>query len=285
MATMDLLLRDFARRHPIDTARTLERLPRPEAAGVLERLGTEDASEVVRRMIPSTGAACLRLVAPSTAAETLSEMPPERAASILRMIPASQARAIAEKLRGRSAKTIGRLLEVPEDTAGALTDSSAPVVPEDFDAKSALEAVRRKRTPASGVVYVVDRDTRLRGQVNIQKLLTAAPEEAVANLMTPPLLMLPAGASVHALRNHPAWAETDELPVVDAHERFLGVVPHRAMRRLAHPDTIPDTSGGSLGALLGLGEMIWLGLSGTFESLTSRPAPALASNQEDSDHG
>jgi magnesium transporter len=285
MTTMDLLLRDFARRHPIDTARTLERIPRPEAAGVLERLDIEEASEVVRRMIPSTGADCLRLVAPSTAAETLSEMPPERAASILRMIPADQAREIAEKLQGRSAMTIGRLLEVPEDSAGALTDSSAPVVSDDFDAKSALEAVRRKRMPASGVVYVVDRDARLRGQVNIQKLLSADSDEAVANLMTPPLLMLPAGASIHALRNHPAWVETDELPVVDAHERFLGVVPHRAMRRLASPDTVPDTSGGGLGALLGLGEMIWMGLSGTIESLTSRPAPALASGQGDSDDG
>jgi Mg/Co/Ni transporter MgtE len=282
---MDLLLRDFARRHPIDTARTLERLPRREVAVMLEKWGAEDASEVVSRMITSTGADCLRLVAPSTAAETLSEMPPERAASILRMIPASQASTIAEKLQGRSAKTIRRLLEVPEETAGALTDSAAPVVPEDFDAKSALEAVRRKRTRTGGIVYVVDRDTRLRGQVNIQTLLMADPEEAVANLMRPPLLMLPAGASVHALRSHPAWAETDELPVVDSHERFLGVVPHRAMRRLAFSDTISDTSGGGLGALLGLGEMIWMGLSGTFESLTSSSAPALASSQEDRDHG
>ena len=76
-------------------------------------------------------------------------------------------------------------------------------------------------------------------------------------MMQPATVRLPATAKLASTYSHPAWSRMDAIPVVDDSGILVGVLRHRQVRRLL---STPGT-GGLMRALLGLGELYWVGLT------------------------
>ena len=276
MEPEELLLTEFLKAHPDDAAQLVEQLPAAEVAALLAEIQPESAAAVFGRMasvaateilalLPAAAAgAILAGLSLETAALLLRRMDPERRPSVLRELP--------EDVRGR----VSRLLQYPEGTAGAFMDPAVETLPQDMSVNEALRFLREHPQDVYYYVYIVDREQRLEGVLDVRELLQADGDDSLRSVMRRHPLALPARADLPSILAHPAWTELDALPVIDGQGVLLGVIRHRRMRSLQSELAVKDRDQSGLAVLLAFGELYWAGLRGLLQgaALAASPKPA-----------
>lgn len=144
-------------------------------------------------------------------------------------------------------------------------DPSVPALPGDLD----LAAVRRKLGEISPHLaldlYLVDAEQRLTGAVDLRDVLDPTRGGALGALART-VEPLPELADLAGISVHPGWMEHETLPVVDGGGRYLGAVRAERLRQISREEATRRSRGGA-DAVLALGELFWLGVTGVFSSL------------------
>ena len=253
--------------HPQDAARALEAVPAGPAAALLERAPGSSGSSVLEAMVPHAATAVLQEMAPDVAARLLAHVPIHAAARLLRRLDAERRDSLLSLLPPRPQRALRALASYPEQTAGALMDPEVLALPDDITAREARSRVRSAPEHARYNVYVVDREGRLVGALNLRELFLAAPSATLASVMTRLVHRLAASADRHAIVQHPGWREGHALPVVDPNGRYLGALRYRTLRRLEEElRGVADARDVTVDAL---GELFATGASGVLKALTS----------------
>lgn len=272
MSTRDRLVQRFVGEHPGDAARLLEAIGADEVAALLAVIEPAAAAGVLRCMAAAESAYCLAQMDTPAAARVLARMSLDTAAGLLRRLPGDAREALLAALRPDVAGPLGRLLRYPDGTAGALMDPRVLALPADLDAGEALERVRRSPEFTLYYVYVVDRDGRLAGVLNLRELMLAPPHDSLASHMHTDVAFLGGSADRDSVLAHPAWRRLHALPVV-AHDRvFLGVIRYETLRGIEHEGR--DDDGDTLGTVVRLGELCWIGMAGMLAGLATAVTPA-----------
>ncbi len=247
----------FSAAHPEDAARLLEQSPAAESALFLSDLPVADAARVLRQMSLASGAENLSLMNLQQAAALTDQLPLDSAASLLRRLGPDRRTDLLAALPVERRDYLKQLLEYPDGTLGAVIDPEVLALPNDISVAEAERLLRKHAGLFHHQLYVVDRGRRLLGFLHIRELLRAPGKAPVSSVMSPAAVRLPAKARLSSSLSHPAWAESDAIPVVDDSGVLLGIVRHRQLRRLQSS----TTTGGITGTLLGLSELYWVGLS------------------------
>lgn len=269
MSVAGTLLRSFAEDHPAEAARLLGGQPPAGAAALLATLPHAPAAAVLERMAPQTGAACVAELDAAQGAALLEHLAAERAAALLRRLDDEPREALLAVLK--NARRLRPLLLYPEDTAAALMDPHVLALPDDLDLDEARERVGRHGTHVALELYVVDREQRLRGLADLRQVLDAARRGPLASLVRP-LEPLRAAADLTAIAAHAGWNEHGTLPVVDERGVYLGALRHERLRQLQSA-AVAGRARGGVEAVVALGELYWIGLSGLFTGLASPGGP------------
>lgn len=270
MRPEELLVASFFRTHPDDGARILETTSPQEAAALLESIEPEAAAIVARRISATAGSSCLAAMSPEAAGAILAEFPVETAVQFLRRMEGQLQEALLGLLPNEMARPARLLLQYPENTAGALMDPLAYTVPDDVTAEQIHLMLRRKPEGIYYYVYVVDRDQRLRGVLDLRQLMRADAAVPVSSIMIVDVTTLPAEMDLATLLRHPGWHELDALPVVDEKGIFLGMIRQRLIRQISESAEEDNPSLASWEVLLALGELYWIGL-GKFLDVLMEP--------------
>lgn len=255
--------------HPAEAAAVLEALPADEAAAFLARLAPEPAARLLRHVTAQPAAAMLARLPEPAAAELVQQLPVDVAAPYLRRLPEARREAILSGLSGRRTRALRALLRHREGTAGALMDPDVLALPEDLTVREALERVRSAAEQARYNLYVVDREDRLVGVLNLRELLMARPRERLGTIGRREVIRLAADTDARAIADHPGWQRAHALPVVDARGTYLGALRYRTLRRL-EAERAPAADGGDVTAHA-LGELFWTGVSGVMDALAGAP--------------
>ena len=272
----------FAETHPEDASRVIESLTVAEAAAFIEGIPATVGAGLLQRISPSLAADCLATLNGERAAEIVANLPLDMAALLLRRMPPAAVEAVLNKAPEPLFKSLARLLQFPAGTAGSLTDPQVLVLPDDANIADAQKLLRRSAAYALYNVYVVDRQQRLVGVLNIRTLFLARPKEAIKSVMRSDVVHLNARTDLAVAANHPAWFEFDALPVVDNLGLFLGVIRHKTLRQLFRPAAPDGQLAASLAVLVSLTELYWKGLSGLlggFAQITEHQLAATQSEQ------
>ncbi len=117
---------------------------------------------------------------------------------------------------------------------------SAPMARPDETVRIALERLRESKPEEASHLYLIDESSVLTGQVPIEKLIAAAPEERLGNLRgDPPIEVWPddnAGTvALLAVERHDA-----DVAVVDDGRRLVGAIPIGRLLRLLHEEHIDE---------------------------------------------
>jgi len=252
-----LCARRFAAAHPQDAARLLEQSPAAEAAPFLSELPAVDSAQVLSQMSLAPAAETLSLMGLQQAAALTDRLPFDSAAALLRRLDPERSAGLIAVLSEERRAYLERLLEYAAGTVGAVTDPEVLAIPSDLTIEDAQRLLKKRAGLFHHQLYVVDRDRRLLGFLHVRELLRAPAKAPVTSAMSPAAVRLRAKARLSSSLSHPAWAEIDAIPVVDDAGVLLGIVRHRQLRRLQST----ATTGGVTGALLGLSELYWIGLS------------------------
>jgi magnesium transporter len=258
--------------HPENAARLLEQTDPREAADLLERIPPAMAAAVCSSLGLSSASACAVHLSDHRLTAIAELLPLTTAAALLRRVDPDRRTAVLASLGEAKRERLQALLTYPENTAGALADPEVVALSADIPSEVARRQLEDVPGHLLNYVYVVNRERVLVGTLNIQELMAARPTVALELVMQRDPVRLDAHADVTTVAVHPAWRDFDALPVVDGAGRLVGAIRHRMIRRMSE-----DTRSSMVGALIGLSEVYWAGLSGIVATL------AQAQAQEDPD--
>lgn len=271
---------DLVEKHPDEAAVILESLDATSAAGFLAGLPVETAAQVLRRITAHPAAALLERLPPERAAAIGDRLPVDVASTYLRHLPAAARQRIIALLEPARARSLSTLLRFPDDTAGALMDPEVLALPLDLTVREAVERVRASARHARYNVYVVDRDDRLVGALNLRELLLAKPRNPITGIMHGEVMQIAAETDWRGVVAHPGWREVHSLPVVDRGGTYLGAIRYRTLRRLEA--RMHEQRPESDLTARALGELFWTGVSGVVGALAGgSSAPPRRADPED----
>ena len=255
-----------------------------QAAAVLERLSDEAVVGVVIEATAPVAAVALSHLAPLRAASLLSqvggrfarELMPLMGLDVLadltrRMDPDARDRFLGGLDPG-AARLLEGLIQFPEGTAGSLMDSRVLALPLDVTAGEAIEQIRKAPDSIRYNLYVVDRERRLVGVLNLRELLLADHEQTLGSVAKRDVMSIEGHRDRAAVLAHPAWRAAHSLPVIDRAGVYLGALRYRTWRRLEDEATRHRERNDSHTADA-LGDLFSAGVEGLLGALTNLASP------------
>ena len=251
----------FLEGHPSLAARALERLPVVVAAAVLEAVPARTAVTALRQMTRLHSAALLASMAPGNAAAILEAAPADEACAMVRVLEAERRAPVLTAMPASVSEALRRVLPFPDGTAGAEMDPSVFQVAEDVLVADARTRLRHAARDLLYYVYIVSRDGRLVGVLDIPELMLASARVPVSAAMHRDPQRLSAWMPVALVREHPGWHLFHAMPVVDEESRLLGAIRYQTLRRLEREAMRVDDDPAHLTARA-LGELFRVGTAG-----------------------
>ena len=185
----------------------------------------------------------LETMAPDNRVELLRELDPELVEEILPLV------AKAER------HDIRMLLSCPENSAGALMTTEYASLPADITAGEAVARLRSQAPDSESIyyIYVLDADRRLVGFISLRDLILARPNALVSDLMQSDPISVrieePRDEVVQKLARYDFLA----IPVVDDHNRLVGIVTHDDVLDAVRQDATDEAQRAAAIAPLGEG--------------------------------
>ncbi len=225
------IARGFLEAHPERAAMTLEQSPATQAAAVLGAVPATLAATVVRGMNVSFASECLMHLGDKAPA-IVTALSIADAVVVLRAMQLAQRESLLAELSEDARNQIQSVLSYTPGTAGAVMDPTVFRLPDDVLVADARGRLTRAARELLYYVYIVDREHRLVGVLDIPELMLARPRDPVSATMHRDVDRVNVLAPVALVREHAAWQSYHALPVVDDEDRLLGAIRYQTLRRL-----------------------------------------------------
>lgn len=232
MIAVDRLARAFLESHPRRAARKLEQMPAETAVGVLRAVPPRSAAAVLREMSVPNASESLEHLPVDEGAVILAELTPDEGAAIMRGLEPERRERLLAALPGDSREPLARALSYFEGSAGAVMDPMIFRLPDDVLVADARVRLGRAARDLLYYVYVVDREHRLVGVLDIPELMLARGRDPLSVVMHREVDRLSVRQPVAIVREHPGWQHYHAMPVVDDEERLLGAIRYQMLRKL-----------------------------------------------------
>jgi Mg/Co/Ni transporter MgtE len=184
-------------------------------ADVFEELDPEKATQLLNGMPDDAVAALLGRMRADDAADAIADLRQSRRRRVLDLMPPPQ-RTKVITLMGFNPQSAGGLMNVDFVSCAATATAT--------EALALVAAARGLQPEALLKLHVLDQDKRLTGVVSVIALLQADPSESVGNLMDSDPVRISANADLTDIALLMADYNLYAIPVVDEHDRVLGVV-------------------------------------------------------------
>jgi magnesium transporter len=217
------------------------------------------------------GAATLAACDTARGGALLDALDTHAAERLLRRIQPEQRERLLGALDEPLARALRAGLEFPAASAGGLMDSRALALPAELTVREARRRIRREPRFALDLIFVIDREQRLRGAVPLRSALLSPAQALLGDLAESPAPQIAASAGHAAVLAHPAWARHSSLAVVDESGRLLGAVREESLSAIRVGGTAVG-SAGPVAAGLAIGELYWITAARLFGALLGTPA-------------
>jgi magnesium transporter len=159
-------------------------------------------------------------------ARLIEEMSPDDRAGLMRRLPAPVQQSLLRLIDEADRRDIAKLIQYPENTAGALMTTDYAWLPANITVEEALERLRHQAPDSETIyyVYVVDEQRRLLGVVSLRDLIMASRRALLADVMETHII------SVHDTDDREKVARDFQeydllaMPVVDSTGRLVGII-------------------------------------------------------------
>jgi magnesium transporter len=244
----------FLGKNPTTSARLLESMETKQAADVLRAATIDIVGPILQKMLPAVAARCLASLGSDYIARLLPHLPGQTAAAILRQFSPEDREAALKPVNAAQTAALRLLLRYPPNTVGAWMDPQVLTLAHDYSIREARDKLDEV-DPVQTKIYVLDRDRRLIGAVDIRTLHQCERHGSIELLLE---IVEPVRAreSVETVRKMELWDHDSHVPLINRHNEFVGVASfadiRRAHRQLEQPtvSVSPDSEGSSIVELL-----------------------------------
>ena len=216
--------------HPARTAEFMEGLEPDGAWSVLRHADLKLREEIFAYFPHEKQIAIIETQDRSEIAELLADIAADDRVDLLHDVQPAIVEELLPLLPADERREILKLRAYPENTAGAMMTTEVAMIDEKLTVRKAIDELSREAEHLETIyyVYLVDRDQRLRGVVTARKLLTALgkPDKLVSDLMDTDLIVVHTADPSQEVTEKVAKYDLHAIPVVDDHERLVGIITH-----------------------------------------------------------
>jgi Mg/Co/Ni transporter MgtE len=170
-----------------------------------------------------------------------------------------------EGLPTETAHHLRKILLSPEDTIGAHLNPRALTLFEEISAGEGLKRIKENISEASSTLFVLTREYKLVGYLDVKNLIAAKRKKPVRSIMKPDPPQLLAEMSINLLLKEKGWIESfDSLAVVNSQEIFLGTISRDTLSKIDREEKTGDIQARQ--ASLALGNLYQIGFSSLFRT-------------------
>lgn len=213
--------------HPSDIADAIEHFEEEELrVRILDLLPAELASEALAEMESyQRPEEILVAMEPERIGELLEELHADDAADLIgELEPHEQAQVLAT-LEPVDASELRELIAYPEDSAGGIMTTEVVAISIHLTAAEAIQEVRRQAREIGDDfynVFVVDLLRRLQGQVGVQELVLADPDQKISEIVEPIVSSIPVDMDQEDVGRLIGRYNEPSMPVVGPRNTLLG---------------------------------------------------------------
>ena len=210
--------------HPADAAEILNELNDEEQTELVKRIETEQLAEVFEQMYEEEMAEVAENLDRETLVDMLELMEPDAAADLLGEMEPAEAAGLLDEMDESAEVT--SLLQYPADSAGGIMNLPPPSLRRWMRVREAVSYLREHYEDAEEIfyLYVLDRNARLIGLVNLRALVLADSEQTIEMIMSRELISVRVDADQEEAAQLLARYDLLALPVVDADSRLVGII-------------------------------------------------------------
>ena len=168
-----------------ETALIIESSPPKKRALIWQLIEESKEGEILKNLSNDVRETVLSYMDPEEVAIVTKDLEPDEIADILQDLPEQIMKEVIEKMSYQNKDILERVLKYPEDSAGGLMNTDFIVVRPYHSVELVLRYLRIKNSiPLStDNLFVVSRNNKFRGVLQISNLITSAPTENIKNIM------------------------------------------------------------------------------------------------------
>jgi len=216
----------LTRMHPADLAELMEELSPAERTSIIESLDEETAAEVLAELDKRLQTQVVEKLDPERAADILEEIQPDEAADVLADLSPERSRALLREMPRREAAEVRGLLQYEENTAGGMMTTDLIEVGEDATRGEVVDYIRYHEVPLDQLdtVILINKDAAFTGTVPVSRLLLAAQDQKMTELVSTPAVRVEASANEKEVFEFFDKYNLRSLTVVDENAHPIGAI-------------------------------------------------------------
>lgn len=210
--------------HPADSAEVLAELDSEIQAELVPKLKATELAEVLGQMYQEDMAEVAQHLDKEALANVLDEMEPDVAADLLGEMEPAEAAELLDEMD--EAAPVESLMKYDEDTAGGIMNLPPPSLRRYMTVSEAIAFLREHYHGAEDMyyLYVLDRNGKLIGVVNLKSLILAHSEQTIESIMNDEVVSIRVDEDQEEAAKLLSRYDLLSLPVVDSEGRFVGII-------------------------------------------------------------
>ena len=240
----DIDLKISAKEHsdsPQALAESLRELPREKKLDLILSLPPAVAGEVLWRTDRASRADIIFRIDNQALDPIIATMPVDWAAHCLRLLPKAGLKRVLSTLQPDKAAALKKQLSYKPDTAGARMDPDVTPFNQDLTVAETVNKIRETMSLRKVFhCYVVDEKGRLRGVVPLRKLLMAAPDIRLKDLILPYIISVTTDMDQEEVARIATKKMIFALPVVNKKGILMGVITLDKVLRVIQEEATED---------------------------------------------
>ncbi len=212
--------------HPSVIVECLREIPPSQQALVFRLLEKQRALDVFERLDRWEQTQLVRAMEDPDLVQLIEAIEPDARVRLLEELPAKVVKRILLELSGETLASISVLLGYPDDSAGRMMNPKYLALPEQTPASVALQQVRQSPLDPEHleVVFVLGEGRLYRGYVTLARLLKAAPDTPLSNLLEGEAVAVSAYDSKEQVAELFMRHQYPLVAVVDREGRLVGAI-------------------------------------------------------------
>ena len=229
--------------HPADLADYLQRLSPDDAHDILLQLRHSLAAEVLDELEKDQATELLESFTSEQLIALFRELPSNAVADLVVELDPPTRREVLAGLPSELSESVHNLLRYPEDTAGGIMSDRFITLRANHTIRRSLERLHfrgEQRMEEVSYLYVTNEGLRLVGVVSLRDLVFNHPDRKISEIMNPNVRFVRASDDQEELARQFEHYHFIGLPVLDKHDRLVGVVKASDALHVAQAEATED---------------------------------------------
>ncbi len=234
------LINGYFRLYPDEAAKLLSNFQEEEIINYLKVQPLEVAVQVFGNVNPDIAAGVAEKMSDDFFTQLFSVLDPNLAARLLSRLDEGKIKYKLTLLPSNVNKELQELMSYSQDTAGHIIDTKVTTFYAEDTVEQVLKRVRALKDRRIVNVYVIDSEDVLIGVIPLQHIAVSDLKEALGNLIPGKPIAINSMAPLEDVVKLMEDQRLINLPVIDIHNKLLGVIRYNTLVKTAKEDVTED---------------------------------------------